>query len=313
MASLSLTDVQAYQDYVELFSGELISQAYYGFPTANAVVGHEGVKGKLTLTELEIGSDIITRSKDTFSPTAGAIKFSPRTLDVVGADMDLKIIPSKWEKSYHAYMRKRGQNNHSFIPFERYIIDKLLSRIKSLQENAIWQGVAAGSPEDTDLLDALFDGYLKIIADEITNTNITPVATGAFTATNAVEKLEDMYQNLGAAYQYMPIACYMSIQNANRAKQDYRERYGKYVTLDHGAFRFDLGDLTFYPLPGLGTSGRVIMTPMDNMHYGMDLESDASVINFEQEDQGMKMFMDFNMGCQIGIIHDDILIVNDQA
>lgn len=46
-----------------------------------------------------------------------------------------------------------------------------------------------------------FDGPAKIIADEITATNITPIATGAINNTNALDKLEQMYQAMTEAHR----------------------------------------------------------------------------------------------------------------
>jgi len=46
-----------------------------------------------------------------------------------------------------------------------------------------------------------FDGPAKIIADEITASNITPIATGAINNTNALDKMEQMYQAMTEAHR----------------------------------------------------------------------------------------------------------------
>lgn len=46
-----------------------------------------------------------------------------------------------------------------------------------------------------------FDGPAKIFADEITAGNISPIATGAITNSNALDKMELMYQNMTPAHR----------------------------------------------------------------------------------------------------------------
>lgn len=308
-ASANYTDVAAYRAYVEEFAPGLLSKLFVSFKSATLNTAHEGVKGRKTLTELTI-SDLVTRYGRDFAPKADAVDFAPRVLNVADAKVDLKFVPKDMESSYLGRARRQGQDSMD-MPFIGFILERILAKVASEQEVAYWRGIAAGTPAATDALTALFDGFSKIIADEQTASNLTPVVTGALTNTNAVGIIESMYTELGSQYQDVQVDIFMNPSTRIKLIQDYRERYGKYVVLADGSIKLDIGNAIYHSCPGMKDNA-VIITPMENLHYGYDGAMDSSMFNFEQEDRAMKLWMDFKMGVQIGIVHDDIIVTNDQ-
>ena len=313
MASIDYSTAAGYKAYVEQFSQELYSRLFYGFETATLVTGHEGVKGRKVLTELQVG-DLAKRWRTNFDPLTDALEFKPRVLETNLAKVDLQMFPQEFEGTYLGMMRRTGQNQKD-LPFERYILNLVLAKLANEMENAIWQGVAAGSPAAGDPLAELFDGYLKIIADAITATDITAFPTGALSATDIVGKVEDMWDALDPAMKKEPVEIWMSYNNYKKFIQNYREDYGKYVGYDgQGAIKLDFGNALLRPIAGMGTSQRIIITQPNNFHYGYDAASDASLINVEWNHRAMDIWIDFRMGAQIGILDDSkMIIVNNQA
>ena len=313
MASLNFTPAAAYQAYVEEFAPELFSKLYYGFETAKYVTSHEGVKGRKVLTELIVGS-LAKRWRKQFDALPDAIEFKPRVLQTELAKVDLQMTPQEFEGTYLGMMRRTGQNQKD-LPFEAYILDKVIQKLHTEMESAIWQGEAAAIPAAGDDLDEVFDGYLKIIADAITASDITEFPTGALTNENIVEKVEDMWDALDPAMKRERVEVWMSYSNYVKYVQNYREDFGKYVGYDgQGAIKLDFGNAVLRPIAGMGNSNRVIITQPENFHYGLDAASDKSMINFEWNHRSLDMWIDFRIGAQIGILDDSkMIIVNNQA
>lgn len=311
MSSFTVADLAAYRDYAEKNSGEILSKMLFGFKTGSIATGHEGVKGRVNLTELTI-QDLSTRYSEIFTPVTDAVGLSPRFLDVYDAKIDLKFVPKRWERTYQGHLRKTGQDPMDF-PLMAFIFMKIIEKHQNERELAAWQGVPAAVPASTDKLIAVVKGFHKIVTDEITATNITPVVTGAITSTNAVSLIEGMYEGLGSSYQSESIDVFMSTKGRIRLLQDYRERYGKYTRDKHGNPQLDIGtgNDRFNICPGMKENA-ILITPRANTHYGYDLETDATSFNLEQEDRSLKAWLDYKIGFNFGIVNDDIIAANDQ-
>lgn len=309
MSALNMATAASFQDYIRDFAPQLLSKAYVGFTSAQLFTPHEGVKGQLILTELTV-ADLARRYSSTFAPIANAIDFDPRTLLVKKAKVDLAIVPADFESAYLGMFRQKGQNFKD-LPFEAFIMDKIMAKLQSEQEAAVWKGAAAGSPASTDKLIALFDGIREIIKDEITATNLTPVATGALTATNCVSAVETTHAALGDAYHDVTVDIFMNSKDKIKFVQDYRERYGKYYQAADGTVTLETGNAVFHFSAHVPTNC-ILITPKENIHYGYDGPMDDSMFNFIDAPRTIQMWMDFYMGVNFGIVSNDIIAVNNQ-
>lgn len=315
--SANLTDVASYLAYVQDYHPDLIARAFYSPKTLQYATAHEGVKGKRTLTRIKAATGKAVAWKSDFSAATDAVSFHPRHLEVTAIKRDLSFTPQEFEATYLGRYRQMGQNPGADLPFEAFILQTILNGHAEELESALWQGVEAGSvtPGTTPMAEC-FDGFLQIIADEITATTIDPVVTpgGAITTTNIVELLESMWLALGAAYKEMEVIVYLSWANFQKYQQGYREAYGvnsNWNTQD-ARVRLDFSqNAMLVPMPGMGTSNRIVMTPRGNLHVGYDDLADASMFEFEKSKRQMDFWMDFKVGCQIAQIDEDGLIVND--
>lgn len=313
--SANLTDVAAYRDYVQDFGDQLISKAFYSPKTVGLATTHEGVKGKKTLTLLEISGELAVAWKSDFVKKDNVAVFKPRTLEVERNKIDLSFCPQDFEDTYLGMFRKKGQNPGEDMPFAGFTLDKILGKHAIDIDNALWKAVKAGSiTPGTTPMSQTFDGYLEIIKDLITAGH-APVVTpgGAITLNNIVDLVESMWETLSDAYKETQVAVMMSWKNYQRYNQAYREQFGKFVSDNkQGAMTLDFGqNAVLYPMSGLSGSDRIIMTPIDNLHVGYDDFNADNMFEFEKNKRNIDFWLDFTIGCQIGLTDDDVLVVND--
>lgn len=311
-ASVDFTNVAALQDYIRKFMPDLISKMYHGFPSSSIFTPHEGVKGQMVLTELILGT-LVQQWTKTFTPTEGAIDFKPRTLTTHPYKVDIQIYPQEFESTYLGMARRPGFQPDD-LPFQAFIMGKILEKVQSEFEIAAYQAVTNSPTTGSPLVD-LFDGLLKIIADEITATHLTPITTAAHSTSNAVANAEAVHAGLAPVYQRGETYMFCSVNFAKLYLQNYRADYGKYVGTDPTdplqKIRLDFGNCWLIPTIGMGTSSRLICTPKENIHYGYDLEGDAANIRVQQIHRSMDIMIDGKIGFQFGIVDDAILRVNN--
>lgn len=316
--SANLTAAAAYRDYVQDFQDELIIKAFYANKTNSLATVLEGIKGRRTLTRLKIAANQAVAWAAGFSPASNAAVFSPRHLDVVPIKRDLSFIPQEFEATYLGYMRQRGQNPGTDLPMEAYILDAILKTHTEELETALWTGVKAGSVvAGTTPMNQCFDGFLKIITAGILATDIPAgqvIATpgGAILSTNIVALLETMWNALGAGYKSEQVMIFMSWANFQKYQQGYRTDFGKYVSTNKDeTTTLDFSqNAILVPMPGMGASNRLVMTPAKNLYVGFDDMNDQ-MFNFEAVKRSMDFWLDFKVGCQIAQLDDGALIVND--
>lgn len=307
----SFTQVAAYKAYVEKFADRLIHKLFFGAPSLALLNPWEGVKGRLVLTELLMNNSLVKRYSKTFEPTAG-FSFVPRILNVVNAKVDQQITQKDFEANYMGKWRQKGQTNPTDWPFEAMILDHYFQKIMEEMEVAIWQAVETVTPAAGDNLIVMFDGLLQIIREEVIATNLTPVATGALTNTTINGQIEAMYNQLGTAYKSTTVDIFMSVVDRSKLIQDRRERYGSNVNQTGSEnLKLDIGPANFHFLPGIPENA-VIITPKANLHYGYDGSMDHTMFRFVQQIRSTEMAIDFNIGTQIGIVDDSVIVVNDQ-
>lgn len=315
----ALTALASFQAYVQDHGTELWSRIFYGFKTATLATVLEGVKGKYTLPSLTIGDDLALRWSATFG-TANNNKatFGQRELDTVLNKAEFSFVPTEWEANYMGFLRRTGQDPYDF-PYEAFIMMKLNEKLTKEMEDAVWNGVAAGSPASTDKLDETFDGFLHIISDAITATTITPTVTGSVTNANAVDKFRLIWDDVDVAYKEQGLAILCS-------HTDYLNYISHHKTLFHQSpavvpattgyqgvqYEFGGDRVPIIPIPGLGTSRRIIATPLENLVIGIDGVNDMNW-NVEQNHWQIDIFGAFRLGVQFRTLDDGILVVSDQA
>lgn len=315
--STNFTDVAAYRAYVEKFAPELISRGFYGNRTAQIVTPHEGVKGKKILTILTLDT-LGRRWTKAFNPPAGTMKFTPRELVVEAGKFEYGFVPQEFESNYLGQFRTKTFNDSDEIPFEGFMMNKAMDKQAQEIENSMWRAEKAVSPADTDTLMMIHDGYLKKIAIDqaLGSPKLTAYTTpgGAVTRNNVIEVMEGMWDTLDADYQDLPIGIFCNPQIWSWYQRAYRDDFSKYTeSMQTGRIKLDFCDGEIIRTPGMGTSQRIIMTPVENLHYAYDGIDDSSTFNFEKDHREIHYWADFKMGVEFGIMEDGVMAINDLA
>jgi hypothetical protein len=320
MPSTTYTQVAGYRAFVEEISPDIFTKLFYGFRTASLVTLHEGIKGKKTWTEMQLFALAKTYFSN-FNPGA-TNELIPVHLETHANKVEHKEIPQDMEDTYLGFLR-RNDFNHQEWPLERFTVMKLLEKLNQEFENAVWQAVLKGTAlAEGDPMTVTFNGYLKIIADAITATTVTPVTTGAITEANILANLKLMYADLSPELKATGTDIFMSMANYDHyiAAMDtkFAGNSAPYVELGAAGYngvryRQGGGNTTIIPVAGMGDSDRIIMLPREQFHLGFDSMADWSNFNFEQQVRELLYWMDFKIGVTITLLRDGVAVVNEQA
>jgi len=316
---IDFTDAQAYKGYVEQFALDLFKRMFYGFRSGQLMTPHEGVKGRKVLTELVIGTGLAKRWIAEFEGTQNT-SYTPYVLEVFTNKLEHQVVPQEFESNYMGEMRRTGQDPRDY-PMEAFTLNGLLKELAKELEDATWQGDQAAVPADSDLLAATFDGILKQVADAITATDLTPVSTGAITLANVLDQFQSMWAQVNPAQKAMGTDIFVSYAVYDLYRIKYKQTYGAdpaYVKIDNSDYdqgiRYELSSkATIIPVPGMGSSQRVLIMPRNRLHYGFDSLQDWSNFRFEQNHRTLDFWCDFNFGVKAVMLRDGLAVVNDQA
>lgn len=310
MSNLRTVDAAALQAYVRKFDMKLKSRMYVDFDTAKVVTPHENVKGQKILTNTETGT-LLQKWKKEFEPL-GDINFEPVKLETHLVKMDFEIIPIELHDSYLGEVRL-GNVNPETMPFAEYVLADLLAKQNEEKEFAIWGGSRLATIPDQSPITDVITGYQTLCVDAATAGDITPVATGAITNANAIEKARDLYKTLHPAYQRTTIDAFVSYDHMIKLQENYQTLYGKYVGEQGTAMKFGVGigggGVNFRAHAGI-QGDFMLMTPARNLHYGYASEGEA--FRFFDEIRCVRVVSDMWMGAQIRMMDDRMLRINDQ-
>jgi hypothetical protein len=271
----------------------------------------DDITDQLPLPNLSLTDLTKPANATTFSPTANALAFNARILQVRGIKVDLQLIPQVLEKTWLG-KQKRATDPWD-MPFEAFIMSYINSKITSeIRLKSLYKGVYNGAgttPTDN------FNGFLKLIVDEITATTIAPVVTGAITSANVIDKVELTYDALGDAYKAKPSIMKVAPVIFDWYVRKYRVDYGKnldYTGMAKNKVTIDGTMCDMVREPGLSGSQRLICSPKENFIYGVDSTSGYSM-DVQKFDRTLKILIDFKAGVNFSQVHARALAVNDQA
>lgn len=297
-------DVSAIASSFVEFGGEIFAKKVVNWKLRElGIQVRTNVKAPQPLTKLSaVGGPRPYSSGD--HVTGNGVKYTDRILTAYQSKWDHDFDPEEFRNTYLA---THALDDTSFAEAaNEQLAKEYLAKIIS---DTLLLGVR--NPAGTTTA-AIADGWGTIIAAEITATNITPVATGALTAANAVTKVEDM---VSAFPEWMreyetPIIMFCSYGTMDKYVSHYRTLNGyKLETSDKGDYKLDGKNAVLRPAAFMKTSGRIIATPANNLVFGTDVEQIKVAASVRRNIIESRPMMP--VGCQIQDL--DALIVNDQA
>lgn len=274
---MSAVKLDALAVYAGTHQKGLIATAVNGMDIANDVTVLPGIKKATQFTKLTVGS-LLKPFSSTHQPTADALQYSGRVLEVQVGKADLLINPEDYRQQYLAELMKPGVQTDS-LPEEQFTWDQVMKAFAA-ELNNITAYNGKHNAAGTGAADVA-DGFGTILAAEILAGSVTPIATGAL-ATDTVSKVEAVYKSLPVPYLSMNTVAYMSYSSYFAYCEDYATKYGNqpiYNQFGQTFIRHSGGKCLIKPVSWMGNSGRVIITPKENMIMGTDLLGDANKIN----------------------------------
>jgi hypothetical protein len=268
------------------------------------------ITDELPLPNLEVGDLIKPADPVNFTPTSNALKFGAEVLKVRGIKADLLLIPQVLEKTWLGKLK--SAKNPLELPFEAFIMTYIGQKVK---ENLHLQGLFKGEYDaaGTTPIDTL-DGFLKLVADAITASKITPIVTGVITKTNVIDKLELVYDGLGDAYKAIPTQMKVAPTIYDWYNRAYRTTFGgnnNYNGMPGKVF-LDGTNCELVREPGMSGSQRVMASVKENFVYGCDTSSGFN-LDIQKFNRSIKLLIDFKAGVQFKQYSSKALAVNDQA
>ncbi len=321
MSSINTAELAAkLGDYYRQYRPILNREMLLGFDPNRTFTVLDDIKDELPLPELEVGSIVQPGNALEFNPTANAINFKARILKVRDWKVDLNLVPKVMEKVWLGQWAPKGSQPQR-LPFHEAIMQYIIERIHDdLRNFSVFRGTY-----DPNIKDAIhvMNGLLTLVADEITATNITPVATGPITQPDVEDKLLAVHDSLSEACQAKETIMIVSSQIFNWYVRKYQQIVNPSITATvfhqkaSGArvneFPLEGTNCTLLREPGFGTSQRVICTPKSNLYYGVDTLGEENNMDFQKFNRSLKILIDAKAGVQISMIQDSVFAVNDQA
>ncbi len=256
-----------------------------------------GIKDEEPILDIDMGNLIKPYAK-AWTPSANAIDPTPRIMKVRTMKVEIELEPLKYEKTYLGHFLREGTNVEN-LPFERFLMDKIAQKAKEqIETAAIFKGVynAVGTaPADT------MDGLNKIVADEITATNIAPTVTGVITSSTAVAQLESLFDVVPEEWRETDFKMFVSPEIKQWYNRDYRTKFGAVSHNQEFDKKYIEGTrCEIVGMPGLAGSQRIHLVPMWNIFWGTDLVSDMGTVSVERNHWTLDVMMAFKVGVQIG-------------
>lgn len=258
-------------------------------------------------------TDVLQPYQKAWTPQ-GEASFNARINKVrqIKADMVLDNVDEIY-RSYLGYMAVEGRDRKDW-PIVRYIVEELIipKMIEELNQASATGEYAAPTPGTPGAFLDIVDGFLTIIANEITATNLTPITTGAVSQSDALDKFELFNDLMPTKYSNMEGIIFCSATMKKWYQRDYRNNFGG--TNDQAAkdnLKIDATKKMIVGLESWEGSQRMLFTPKNNMLVMYDKILTPNKLEFQIEKRDIIMLTDFKRGYGFGNLEE--VHVNDQA
>jgi len=234
-------------------------------------------------------------------------------IDILLTGDDLEKFWDSWMVEWHEIGKDVGSWTFPRFIYNQAVIPKLIEEMNS---NA-WSGVyAAPTPGTPGASSSSVNGYAKVIADAVTNSDITPINTGAFVSTTMVDQIETWCDALPEPYRDLPGDILISSTHARAYERDYRAKFGpgNSVINPNNELRVDATNKTLRPVAAMEGSSRIIFVPrnIQNMIWGTRRGySTYPVIRWEVDERSVKGMAEFYRF--YGFEHWGHVFINDQT
>lgn len=326
--------VSSFNEYYKADANDLATDLYYTLqdPSSPFYIGNiceirSGVKSREILMNLTSSNILQRASSRTWNPKE-SLDVDGRALVPSQYKIDLELV---WAEIYREYMqifetaqRDRVAHESNPIPtLQEYFMMEIIKRGGSDLREAIFKGVYSSNPVHDGHLQWM-NGFNKVIKDEITATNITPLTGAAVTSSSDVlPKVKKMYQNMGAGWRNSANAQILVATNvwdfatdttmftASNAASVFNPELAKYVLSKPLSFA---PNVRLVHEPNLPTGG-MVATVKENLVVGFDSTDLATSLRTQANRRVVEVMGDGSACVQIRRVESGIdgapIVVNE--
>lgn len=283
------------------FVKEILGKVWSDLTKAGITV-YPNIKGPTNFGKLSAGAGLKAYT-GTYSAT-GDVTFTQRELTPKLATYEIDIEPKKYYNTWMAEMI-RANSTAMDIPFENFMWDEIR---KEIVHELINKVVGIGDTTAVDVATKIADGFIKII----NAIGLSEVATGAITAADVIDQIEEVYESVPARFRQYEMNAYCSWGTNDKYNKKYRELYhGKASYNEFGQTTLDIGGgkCKLMPVEWL-TGDQIIITPQKNLVMGTDNLGDMNTIKMVEQVHVYNCAVTFSMGFQLA--DAEPIWINDQ-
>ncbi len=238
------------------------------------------VRSKVDLLTFEEGS-IMQPYDPNLATSKNLGVIDKRTLAVDVGMSFIKDEVERYRNTYLAAIEELGLKDKAKLPFASWYLETIT--MVGLQDLYELPYLGVRNPTGTNAVD-ITDGFLKIIADEITANNITTAKGNLYTLTGAAtdytaatigDELKAQFDLLSEKAQQKGVDIHIPYRYKRMYKEWFKAEYPNITDGDVPTEYLDGTDkkARFVWTSAMGTSKRVIMTTKNNLYFGVDKSS----------------------------------------
>lgn len=272
------------RNYVETNNLELVTKTYFDSESAKYFDIQTGVTHGLTVPIVNYDTTVVLQDGSACQFNAqGSETFTQRQLVGQAIAVNKEFCPKDLAASFaHAQTKANALGQGETLPFEAEIITANIKEINRKTGKLMWEG-SKGSGD-------LIDGIITLAN---TDGNVVQVSKGE---KNVYERCQDLYMAWDNTIGLKPII-WMSLNNFKALIK---------ILVDSNMYHvFEKQDETYsIMLPGFDveikglsdiTGDTIIMTPKENLVYGVDGENDSEVVDlfWDKADRNFKFVVEY--------------------
>lgn len=302
--SYTITNLDAkLKNYLSANKDELVSKAVFNSKTSRLLNLQTGVKNPTAIVRLDSSVTLADGTACGFSAT-GEDVFTNRTLTPAFIKVNKQFCPKDFLNTWKASdVKMAATSENGGMPFEEQIMNANIDTLGAIVEKLIWQGDKTNGTGNM----ALADGLYTIMDADITNTVIPAANVIAKGSDSIWTRVQKLWLALDPAMA-SKATILMSISNFKQMIIDLTNSnmYHIFEEITEGEYSISMpgaAGTTIRGIEGLEGLDVIIATPMDNLYYGVDLESDAEEVDlfYSQDDRVFKMVIEFAVSTNYAI------------
>lgn len=299
-------------NYWRKYEKEISNSVYYGLELENLMTPIGGITDEY-VSSFGRSSNLLQPGQTAWTPQ-GAVTLTPYINKVRPAKLDFVL--DNLDDLYVTYLsadytdENKDQKDWPFVKWVvmNHLIPKMIEEVELMSGQGVYDaptpGTAGGFMDITD-------GIITVCDNLITAGDITPITTGAITASNILDRVEFFCDNLDNRVKNAKEVLIMSHTNARRYMRDYRAEFGSTGDKDSKAnLKIDATNITIVGVQAFEGRDTFLHTPKANLLRLFDKKTIMSNLQTQQWHREVHLFSDMKKG--YGFRTLEFVSVNDQ-